>query len=135
VEKLDFAARQVSPGKFTQPGEDIPDGWEGVDIGPQARQTYAKEIASASTIPMAAGILDAGCYFALTHSCGTTPEAATAIILCYRAIGPGITLAAGAASFLLVPARRFNRYNPHHLPLPNHKSPITRHTPRQHDDT
>lgn len=50
VEKLDFAARQVSPGKFTQPGEDIPDGWEGVDIGPQARQTYVKEIASASTI-------------------------------------------------------------------------------------
>lgn len=50
VEKLDFAARQVSPGKFTQPGEDIPDGWEGVDIGPQALQTYAKEIASASTI-------------------------------------------------------------------------------------
>lgn len=50
VEKLDFAARQVSPGKFTQPGEDIPNGWEGVDIGPQARQTYAKEIASASTI-------------------------------------------------------------------------------------
>jgi len=50
VEKLDFAARQVSPGKFTQPGEDIPDGWEGVDIGPQARQNYAKEIASASTI-------------------------------------------------------------------------------------
>ena len=50
VEKLDFAARQVSPGKFTQSGEDIPDGWEGVDIGPQARQTYAKEIASASTI-------------------------------------------------------------------------------------
>jgi phosphoglycerate kinase len=50
VEKLDFAARHVSPGKFTQPGEDIPDGWEGVDIGPQARQTYAKEIASAFTI-------------------------------------------------------------------------------------
>ncbi len=50
VEKLDFAARQVSLGKFTQPGEDIPDGWEGVDIGPKARQTYAKEIASASTI-------------------------------------------------------------------------------------
>jgi len=66
---------------------------------------FASLIASASTIPMAAGILDAGCYFALTHSCGTTPEAATAIILCYRALGPGITLAAGAASFLLVPAR------------------------------
>lgn len=50
VEKLDFAARQVSPGKFTAPGEDIPDGWEGVDIGPQARATYAKEISSAATI-------------------------------------------------------------------------------------
>ncbi|MDA0858031.1 MAG: phosphoglycerate kinase, partial [Verrucomicrobia bacterium] len=44
VEKLDFAGRTVSPGKFTQPGADIPDGWEGVDIGPQARATYAQEI-------------------------------------------------------------------------------------------
>jgi phosphoglycerate kinase len=50
VEKLDFAGRQVSPGKFTNPGEDIPEGWEGVDIGPQASKTYAQEIATASTI-------------------------------------------------------------------------------------
>ena len=50
VEKLDFAGRTVSPGKFTQPGADIPDGWEGVDIGPQARVTYAQEISTASTI-------------------------------------------------------------------------------------
>ena len=50
VQELDFAGRKVSPGKFTDPGGDIPDGWEGVDIGPQARQTYAKEIASAATI-------------------------------------------------------------------------------------
>ena len=50
VEQLDFAGRKVSPGKFTRPGEDIPDGWEGVDIGPQARETYAKEIAGAGTI-------------------------------------------------------------------------------------
>ena len=50
VQELDFAGRKVSPGKFTDPGADIPDGWEGVDIGPQARQTYAKEIASAATI-------------------------------------------------------------------------------------
>jgi phosphoglycerate kinase len=48
VEQLDFAGRKVSPGKFTRPGEDIPDGWEGV--GPQARETYAKEIAGAGTI-------------------------------------------------------------------------------------
>ena len=50
VEKLDFAGRTVSPGKFTQHGADIPDGWEGVDIGPQARATYAQEISTASTI-------------------------------------------------------------------------------------
>jgi len=50
VEQLDFAGRKVSPGKFTRPGEDIPDDWEGVDIGPQARETYAKEIAGAGTI-------------------------------------------------------------------------------------
>jgi len=50
VQELDFAGRKVSPGKFTQPGEDIPDGWEGVDIGPKARETYTKEIATASTI-------------------------------------------------------------------------------------
>ena len=50
VEKLDFAGRTVSPGKFTQPEADIPDGWEGVDIGPQARATYAQEISTASTI-------------------------------------------------------------------------------------
>lgn len=50
VQELDFAGRKVSPGKFTDPGADIPDGWEGVDIGPQTRETYAKEIGSASTI-------------------------------------------------------------------------------------
>src|SRR5688572_4485768 len=33
VEQLDFAAKTVSPGRFTGPGEGIPDGWEGVDIG------------------------------------------------------------------------------------------------------
>lgn len=50
VQELDFAGRKVSPGKFTQPGEEIPDGWEGVDIGPKARETYAREIATAATI-------------------------------------------------------------------------------------
>jgi len=50
VQELDFAGRKVSPGKFTQPGEDIPDGWEGVDIGPKAQETYANEISSAATI-------------------------------------------------------------------------------------
>ncbi|MCX6935657.1 MAG: phosphoglycerate kinase [Verrucomicrobia bacterium] len=50
VQEIDFAARKVSPGKFTALGEDIPDGWLGVDIGPLACATYAKEISTASTI-------------------------------------------------------------------------------------
>lgn len=50
VQELNFPARTVSPGKFTSPGEDIPEGWEGVDIGPKTRETYAHEIAAAGTI-------------------------------------------------------------------------------------
>jgi phosphoglycerate kinase len=50
VQELDFAGRKVSPGKFTEPGADIPDGWEGVDIGPKTREIYAREIATAATI-------------------------------------------------------------------------------------
>ena len=50
VETLDFANKTVSPGKFTAPGEDIPDGWEGVDIGPETIQLFAAEVASAKTV-------------------------------------------------------------------------------------
>ncbi|NDC80743.1 MAG: phosphoglycerate kinase [Verrucomicrobia bacterium] len=50
VQELDFAGRKVSPGKFTEPGADIPDGWEGVDIGPRTREMYAREITTAATI-------------------------------------------------------------------------------------
>lgn len=50
TEQLDFAGRKISPGKFTKVGEDIPDGWEGVDIGPETIAAYSKEIAAAKTI-------------------------------------------------------------------------------------
>ena len=50
VEKLDFGAKTVSPGRYTTPGEDIPDGWEGVDIGPETVKLFAAEVASAKTI-------------------------------------------------------------------------------------
>ena len=50
VEQFDFKAKTMSPGKFIQPGEDIPDGWEGVDIGPETIKAYAAEIAAAKTI-------------------------------------------------------------------------------------
>jgi len=50
VEHLDFAARTASPGKYTAAGEDIPDGWEGIDIGPESVKLFSAEIASAKTI-------------------------------------------------------------------------------------
>jgi phosphoglycerate kinase len=50
VEKFDFKAKTVSPGKYLTPGQDIPDGWEGVDIGPETVKLFSAEIASAKTI-------------------------------------------------------------------------------------
>jgi len=50
VENFDFKAKTVSPGKYLQPGEDIPDGWEGVDIGPETVKLFSAEVASAGTI-------------------------------------------------------------------------------------
>jgi phosphoglycerate kinase len=50
VEHLDFKARSVSPGRVTAPGEEIPDGWEGVDIGPETIRRYAAECATAKTV-------------------------------------------------------------------------------------
>ena len=49
VEKLDFKAKTVSLGKYV--GADvIPDGWEGVDIGPETIKLYSEEIAAAKTV-------------------------------------------------------------------------------------
>ena len=50
VEHLDFANRTASPGKYTAVGEDIPDGWEGIDIGPETVKLFSAEIAKAKTI-------------------------------------------------------------------------------------
>jgi phosphoglycerate kinase len=50
VENFDFKAKTVSPGKYLKPGEDIPDGWEGVDIGPETVKLFEAEVASAKTI-------------------------------------------------------------------------------------
>ena len=50
VENFDFKAKTVSPGKYLQPGEGIPDGWEGVDIGPETVKLFSAEVASAGTI-------------------------------------------------------------------------------------
>jgi len=50
VEELNFGAKTVSPGRYTAPGEDIPDGWEGVDIGPETVKLFAAEVATAKTV-------------------------------------------------------------------------------------
>jgi len=50
VDQIDFEKRTVSPGKFTSPNEPIPDGWMGVDIGPETISLFADEIAKARTI-------------------------------------------------------------------------------------
>jgi phosphoglycerate kinase len=51
VEHFDFKAKTVTPGgKYLKPGEGIPDGWEGVDIGPETVKLYSAEVATAKTI-------------------------------------------------------------------------------------
>ncbi len=50
VEKLDFAARTVSPGRYVAASEGIPDGWEGVDIGPKTVSLYSEELSRARTV-------------------------------------------------------------------------------------
>lgn len=50
VEEIDFKGKTTSEGKYTDAGGDIPDGWEGVDIGPETIKTYVAEVASAKTI-------------------------------------------------------------------------------------
>jgi phosphoglycerate kinase len=50
TEHFDFKAKTISPGKYLAPGEGIPDGWEGVDIGPETVKLFCAEVASAKTI-------------------------------------------------------------------------------------
>jgi len=50
VEELNFKDKTVSPGRYTNVGEEIPDGWEGVDIGPETIKLYSAEVASAKTL-------------------------------------------------------------------------------------
>ena len=50
TDSFDFAGMQVGATKFTAPGESIPDGWEGVDIGPESVKLFSAEIAKAKTV-------------------------------------------------------------------------------------
>lgn len=50
VQELDFKAKTVGEGRYTSEGEDIPDGWEGVDIGPKTTEMYQAEVSAAKTV-------------------------------------------------------------------------------------
>ncbi|MBP7948379.1 MAG: phosphoglycerate kinase [Verrucomicrobiales bacterium] len=50
TDRFDFEAKQVGTTRFTAVNESIPDGWEGVDIGPESVKLFAAEIAGAKTL-------------------------------------------------------------------------------------
>lgn len=50
VDAIDFKGGTVGNTDFTREGQDIPDGWEGVDIGPETTDRFRREIAGAKTV-------------------------------------------------------------------------------------
>jgi phosphoglycerate kinase len=49
-DKFDFDTKTIGATKVVPPGESIPDGWEGLDIGPESVKLFAAEIAKAKTV-------------------------------------------------------------------------------------
>ncbi|MEZ5276399.1 MAG: phosphoglycerate kinase [Opitutaceae bacterium] len=50
TDKLDFAAGLVGETRIVSAAADIPDGWQGVDIGPESAALFSAEAAAAGTI-------------------------------------------------------------------------------------
>lgn len=50
AKELDFGGKSLGETDYTKEGEGIPDGWEGVDIGPKTTELFVQEVASAKTI-------------------------------------------------------------------------------------
>ena len=50
TDAFNFDDKTVGNTRYTQPGENIPDGWEGVDIGPESVKLFSEEIAKAKTV-------------------------------------------------------------------------------------
>ena len=50
TDAFDFDAKTVGDTKYTEVNGNIPDGWEGVDIGPESVKLFAAEIAKAKTV-------------------------------------------------------------------------------------
>ena len=50
TDSFDFDAKKVGTTRYTGVNENIPDGWEGVDIGPESVKLFSEEIARAKTV-------------------------------------------------------------------------------------
>jgi phosphoglycerate kinase len=50
TDAFDFDAKTIGARRLTGVGENIPDGWEGVDIGPESVLLFSNEIAKAKTV-------------------------------------------------------------------------------------
>ncbi|MBX7207141.1 MAG: phosphoglycerate kinase [Verrucomicrobiaceae bacterium] len=50
TDAFDFDAKTVGATRYTGVNENIPDGWEGVDIGPESVKLFSDEVAKAKTV-------------------------------------------------------------------------------------
>jgi len=50
TDAFDFDAKKLGTTKYTGVNESIPEGWEGVDIGPESVKLFSAEIATAKTV-------------------------------------------------------------------------------------
>lgn len=50
TDSFDFDAKKLGETKYTGVNENIPDGWEGVDIGPESVKLFSEEISKAKTV-------------------------------------------------------------------------------------
>ncbi len=50
TDSFDFGAMKVGATRYTTVNENIPDGWEGVDVGPESVKLFSDEISKAGTV-------------------------------------------------------------------------------------
>lgn len=50
TDAFDFDAKKLGTTRYTNVNENIPDGWEGVDIGPESVRLFSEAIAGAKTV-------------------------------------------------------------------------------------
>jgi phosphoglycerate kinase len=85
-------AQRIEPGAATRVVREIPDGWIGVDIGPETAERYAREAREAATVfwngPMGVFEIDAFAHGTETLARGVAASGAVSVV------GGGDSLAA-----------------------------------------